>query len=125
MQPVKPILPQTRHGMTKLGFLCFAAVVALLLAAVAVPNFARSRVTRSKHTCPDYMLPALEKAKLEWARQFGKQAGDTPQISDLLPLLPRNQLIPCPSGGTYTIGAVGEKPRCSDSYHTAVFLEGK
>ena len=58
-------------------------------------------------------LRQIYAAKQEWALINNKTDGDIPTEQDLLPYL-KDQTFPvCPSGGTYTIGAVDEPPSCS------------
>lgn len=71
-------------------------------------------------------LRRIDSAKQQWALEMGKQAADTPIWKDLLPYLgraatgesaPDAELPKCPSGGDYTIGTVGEKPKCTIAGH--------
>jgi len=50
----------------------------------------------------------IEKFQIDIAS--GKTAADVPTEQDLLSYLPGNVFPVCPSGGTYTIGAVGAPP---------------
>jgi len=61
-------------------------------------------------------LRQIDGAKNEWALENNKAVGAVPTAQDIAPYikLDANGNIPgCPSGGTYTIGAVGEQPSCS------------
>jgi hypothetical protein len=87
-----------------------AVAVPGMLAAIAIPNFVKARATSQQNACINN-LRQLDGAKNEWALEKGKKAGDVPTKEDLLPYL-RNWPV-CPAGGTYTIGAVGERPTCS------------
>jgi len=58
-------------------------------------------------------LRQIDSAKNAWALELGKTAADVPTEQDLLSYLPGNVFPVCPSGGTYTIGAVGAPPSCS------------
>lgn len=65
-------------------------------------------------------LRLYDSAKQQWALENKKQATDTPTEDDLRPYLGRGangEMPTCPDGGTYTIGAVGEKPTCSNPSH--------
>ena len=54
---------------------------------------------------------------VQWALENGKTADAVPTQQDLLPYF-KGQIFPvCPSGGTYTIGTVGEVPTCSIPGH--------
>lgn len=77
-------------------------------------------VTVAKVTCID-TLRRIDSAKAQWALEMGRQAQDTPSWSDLQPYLGQGKnsdvLPKCPSGGAYTIGTIGEKPKCNIPGH--------
>ena len=59
----------------------------------------------------------IDAAKQQWALENDKTADTIPTVQDLLPHL-SNMVFPvCPSGGTYTINAVGVLPTCSVPGH--------
>ena len=63
-------------------------------------------------------LRQIDAATDMWALEHKMQKGDIPTETDLTEYLPPGQSFPiCPSGGTYTIAAVGETPVCSVSSH--------
>jgi chromosome segregation ATPase len=62
-------------------------------------------------------LRQIDSAKNEWALENGKTAGAIPTAQDLLPYIVGGAFPVCPSGGTYTIGAVGDSPACSIPGH--------
>jgi uncharacterized phage infection (PIP) family protein YhgE len=65
-------------------------------------------------------LRLIDAAKQQWALENKKGANDTPTWDDLRPYIghgPQGELPECPDGGVYTIGAVGEKPTCSNPKH--------
>jgi chromosome segregation ATPase len=62
-------------------------------------------------------LRQIDAAKQEWALENNQTAEAVPSVQDLLPYFP-NQVFPvCPSGGTYTINAVGVLPACTIPGH--------
>jgi chromosome segregation ATPase len=62
-------------------------------------------------------LRQIDAAKQQWALENDKIADAIPPAQDLLPYL-SNMVFPvCPSGGTYTINAVGVPPTCSIPGH--------
>jgi small-conductance mechanosensitive channel len=62
-------------------------------------------------------LRQIDAAKQQWALENNKTADTIPTAQDLLPYL-KDQTFPvCPSGGTYTINAVGIPPTCSTPGH--------
>ncbi|HVU27165.1 MAG TPA: hypothetical protein VHG71_05450 [Verrucomicrobiae bacterium] len=58
-------------------------------------------------------LRQIDAAKQQWALENNKTADAVPGERDLLPYF-KNQTFPvCPSGGVYSINAVGVSPSCS------------
>jgi len=62
-------------------------------------------------------LRQLDGAKQQWALEAGKNPDSIPTPQDVLRYLPNNQAPVCPSGGVYTLNAVGHKPTCSVQGH--------
>ncbi|HET7626133.1 MAG TPA: hypothetical protein VFM25_12795 [Verrucomicrobiae bacterium] len=62
-------------------------------------------------------LRQLDGAKQQWALENGKPATAIPTGRDIAPYLRGNKLPICPSGGTYTLNAVGQEPTCSYPGH--------
>ena len=62
-------------------------------------------------------LRSIQVAKSQWALENNKTAADVPTEQDLLGYLPNGIFPACPSGGTYTIGAIGIAPACSIAGH--------
>lgn len=58
-------------------------------------------------------LRQIEAAKAAWALENDKTASDIPAADDLIAYLPGGVFPVCPSGGAYTIGAVGAPTSCS------------
>jgi type II secretory pathway pseudopilin PulG len=90
------------------------AIIALL-AAIAIPSFLKSRQESRRSTCINN-LRLLDHAKQQWATKEQKQQTDTPADTDLGPYL-KNGYPSCPSGGSYTIGAVSANPTCDQAEH--------
>jgi septal ring factor EnvC (AmiA/AmiB activator) len=62
-------------------------------------------------------LREIDAAKQQWALENEKTVDAIPSVPELLPYL-ANMVFPvCPSGGTYTINAVGVPPTCSVPGH--------
>jgi hypothetical protein len=61
-------------------------------------------------------LRLIAKYKDAWAAQTHAASNATPTWDDLGPYFPHGQPA-CPEGGTYTIGAVSELPKCSIPAH--------
>jgi len=68
-----------------------------LLAAIAIPNFMRSRTTSQTNMCIDN-LRMLDAAKQQWALEHGEVSTATPVSTDIQPYLGRgNGVLPvCP-----------------------------
>lgn len=100
-----------------------------LMAALLIASGMLGCERRSSKIPPCHELLVLtDLAKRDWAIDYGKTSNDTPTWDDLRPYFPdwaTNKLVRwtngspvCPEGGTYTIGRVGEVPRCSIGRYT-------
>jgi hypothetical protein len=102
------------------GVLVLPAVAIIGMgAAIAIPNFVAARSTSQQNACINN-LRLSDAAKQQWALENNKKNGDTPTTQDLEHFIGRGsngEMPVCPSGGTYTIGSVGEKPTCSHPGH--------
>jgi hypothetical protein len=85
-------------------------IFVLLLAAIIIPNFISPRTFIAQTSCINN-LRQLEGAKLQWQSEKHKTTNDIPTLQDITPYL--HLRIVCPEGGTYTIGRLGEPPKCS------------
>jgi prepilin-type N-terminal cleavage/methylation domain-containing protein len=103
-----------RKGFTLVEIMIVVAIIALL-AAIAIPSFLKSRQESRRSTCINN-LRLLVHAKQQWATKEQKQQTDTPADTDLGPYL-KNGYPSCPSGGSYTIGAVSANPTCDQAEH--------
>jgi hypothetical protein len=100
-----------------------------VLACVAVAaflHFARASAYSPMNACVNN-LQRIKMAKEQWALEHTRTTSDVPTWADLRPYFPKdfpdgkdwsNGLPICPSGGTYTIGRVGQLPTCTIRYHT-------
>ncbi len=123
-------------SMATAAVLLPAAAVGGLLAAIAIPNFVRARNMAqqnaavatpisarsevSKQNACINNLRMIDGAKQQWALEYHKKITDIPTAQDITPYMgrgPAGEFPVCPEGGTYIIGAVGEKPRCSIPGH--------
>ena len=87
-----------------------------LLAAVAIPNFVKTRATSQANACINN-LRQIDSAANEFAYEKHLGAGSTINFpSDLTPYIKLNTSgsIPgCPASGTYSEPTVGTNPICS------------
>jgi type II secretory pathway pseudopilin PulG len=89
-----------------------------LLAAIAIPNFVRARVTSQTNACINN-LRQIDGAAQTWALENNKAPGDTYTLANLPSYLGRGlagEVPTCPANGSYFPGAtVGSPPTCSRS----------
>ena len=87
-----------------------------LLAAIAIPNFVKARATSQANACINN-LRQIDAAANEFALETGKSTGATISYpGDLTPYIKLNSagsIPPCPAGGSYSDGTVGNTPTCS------------
>jgi hypothetical protein len=69
-----------------------------------------------RNTCINN-LRQIDAAKQQWALDKNKPAEAVPVAQDLLPYFKDGKFPVCPSGGTYTLNAVGYLPSCSVPAH--------
>jgi prepilin-type N-terminal cleavage/methylation domain-containing protein len=102
-------------GFTLVEIMIVVAIIGLL-AAIAIPNFVRSRATSQANACINNMRQ-IDAAASQFALENGKKTGDTISYpGDLTPYLKLNSggSIPaCPAGGSYTCTTVGTQSTCS------------
>ncbi len=82
-----------------------------LLAAIAIPNFAKARTTAQMNTCYNN-LRQIESAKDQLAIEIKKTTGDTVDTDDIGEYI-KGGFPSCPAGGTYDVGVIGTNASCS------------
>ena len=84
-----------------------------IVAAVLLVGCGESRQhKRAKATSCTTQLQNIDSTKEMWAKTDKKADGDTP-TEDQLGKYFKDGMPSCPSGGAYTIGAVGNQAACS------------
>jgi prepilin-type N-terminal cleavage/methylation domain-containing protein len=99
------------RGFTLVEIMIVVAVIGLL-AAIALPSFARARTNSQVKLCFSN-LRALDAAKQQWAIENNKRDTDIPVTANLTPYLRSGALPQCPGAGTYSLRRVSRNPSCS------------
>lgn len=93
----------------------FIAVVIGSLIAIGIEQ-AHSDRLRLKYACINN-LRRIQWAKQQWVSNQHKNQADVPTWEDIKPYCDLTVPPQCPSGGTYTFGAVSNSPTCSIPGH--------
>ena len=105
-----------RYTVAK-GVAFVIVLVALVVAVTMVRKYFEPR-PHSKNACISN-LKQIEGAKANWALEEHKTTNDTPTARDLFGKDRYIAVEPkCPHGGVYTLGKVGNPPRCSIEGHS-------
>lgn len=99
-----------KRRFTLVEIMIVVAIIGLL-AAIAVPNFVRSRKAARQKTCIEN-LRAIDFAKQNYAMENNVKVSVEPAEGNLTPYLKGN-MPNCPAGGTYTIGNIETDPSCT------------
>jgi prepilin-type N-terminal cleavage/methylation domain-containing protein len=105
-----------RAGFTLVEMMIVIAIIGLL-AALAIPNFYKSRATAQRTACIKN-LQQIDGAKERWALEF-KMPYNSPvnegQVDEYLKSPGGHPF--CPANGKYLYGDVGQPPTCDVAGH--------
>ena len=86
-------------------------ILLLAAAAVAIPNFVRSRTTTCKNACINN-LRQIDGAKAQWSLEK-KIADGEPVMGSEVDQYIKGGAPKCPGGGVYSYNKVNQAPTCS------------
>jgi len=95
---------------------CYGFVLWLVCVAVLLPNVTRAGAWPSPGTKRNRCIANLRQidgAKEQWALENKLTVGTAADTTAVNGYLKNSQPPACPSGGTYTYGAIGLNPTCS------------
>ena len=98
------------RAFTLLEVLVVLAIMTIL-ASIAVPTFMQTRATSSRTACVQNLVE-VEQAKNQLAMANNLPNGAKVDWPDVVPAFLKTSPH-CPSGGTYTLNAIGVDPDCS------------
>ena|SRR5882724_12858094 len=107
-------------GSLKSKVAIFFALLISTGGVIAALHFVNSYGPRCPHSPSNACinnLRQLDGAKQQWALEKRKGTNDVPSVAEISPYVFHQEIPKCPVGGVYTLGPVGENPRCSITGH--------
>jgi prepilin-type N-terminal cleavage/methylation domain-containing protein len=110
-------LTRKAQGFTLVEIMIVVAIIGIII-AIAVPGFIRARSQSRMKSCQEN-LTKLDGAKEQFALERNVGPGTAVAMTDLVATDGTGYLKSAPlepSGGSYTVAAIGTDPTCSTSY---------
>lgn len=98
------------RAFTLVEIMVVVLIIAIIV-AISIPSFMQSRAVSRRTSCLEN-LRVIESAKDQCAMAKNLKNGDSVDWSDLVPMYIKSQAV-CPTGGTYSINAIGTDATCS------------